>query len=95
MRKLQHTPAPWILDGDSIFGKNGDLSAFVTELSKYADTKAKDLQLIVAAPALLEALLIAKDCLEEAKIEHAYVPQALEQASLDTIIDQAISKAID
>ena len=50
----QHTPGPWKIEGDNIYGPNGQRIADVW--SGYEDEIHADARLIAAAPELLAAL---------------------------------------
>lgn len=75
----QHTPAPWVVSDNAVFGNHGIIKPLIADLDgRFDDDESKaNARLIAGAPELLDACRCALADLEGIETEHSMYPTLL------------------
>ena len=85
MSAAVHTPKPWLALGDEVYGADG---------ARVAEAVAKrDMALVLAAPDLLEALLMVRDADNDCRSDGLPMIPSMARAKIDAAIAKAQGQA--
>lgn len=89
----QHTPGPWMVSDNAIYGSNGLIKPLVAYLDdRFADDEAaNNARLIAAAPDMLDLLYTVLPYIEDLELDQMYKPGRV--AEITRCIRSTIDKA--